>query len=267
MRFKNNFLENYMVEAPIPLAVERSLECEILSKQDFDRPILDLGCGEGMFAYILFDEKIDVGIDPNSRELERARKYGMYHELIQCSGNEIPKESGTFNTILSNSVLEHIPTLKPVLWEAYRLLSDKGKFYITVPTNLFDHYTIGYQLFSFMKLHKLAEKYRNFFNRFWNHYNYYSKDKWEALFRECGFKVVNSQEYDSKPICMLNDFLVPFALPRFLMKKTINRWVLFRRIRRIYIYPFYLFAKYLIKRCENGKQGGIIFFSLSKLNK
>ena len=63
MKFKNNFLYNYLKEAPVALSVERSLECEILSNQEFKYPILDLGCGEGVFANMLFDEKIDVGID------------------------------------------------------------------------------------------------------------------------------------------------------------------------------------------------------------
>ena len=57
MRFKDNFLLNYLKKAPVPLAVERSLECEILSRQEFVRPILDIGCGEGIFASVLFRGK------------------------------------------------------------------------------------------------------------------------------------------------------------------------------------------------------------------
>jgi len=30
------------------LAIERSLECELLSQQSFSRPILDLGCSDGL---------------------------------------------------------------------------------------------------------------------------------------------------------------------------------------------------------------------------
>ncbi len=69
MKFKDDFFRRYLGEAPVPLAIERSLECAILSRQRFDAPILDIGTGEGMFAYVLFDGKIDVGIDPDAREL------------------------------------------------------------------------------------------------------------------------------------------------------------------------------------------------------
>ena len=33
MKFNTNFLKNYLELAPIPLALERTLECEILSKE------------------------------------------------------------------------------------------------------------------------------------------------------------------------------------------------------------------------------------------
>src|SRR4051812_12209599 len=98
MRFKNNFLANYLTRAPAPLALERAFECEILSKQKFTHPILDIGCGEGLLAYILFDEEVDVGIDPNAKELERAKAFGIYNELIQCFGDNVPKASNSFKT-------------------------------------------------------------------------------------------------------------------------------------------------------------------------
>ena len=223
MRFKQNFLYNYLQEAPIALAVERSLECAILSKQAFPRPILDIGCGEGLFSFILFAEKIDLGIEPDARELERAKEYGAYQELLQCYGDQIPRPDGSFATIFSNSVLEHIPQLRPVLAEAYRLLRSGGRFYLTVPTDMFDKYSVLYQLLSLFRLNLLAENYRRFFNKFWKHFNYHQRAEWEEIFRASGFKIVETKEYDSKVGCLFNDFLAPFALLSFILKKTTNR--------------------------------------------
>ncbi len=264
MKLKNNFLLNYLENAPIALAIERSLECEILSKQNFIRPVLDLGCGDGTFVSVLFDEKIDVGVDPNKRELKRAAEYGMYKELVQCQGNNIPKEAGFFNTIFSNSVLEHIPEFQSVLNEVYRLLARGGKFYVTIPSDMFDRYTVLYQLLCMLRLHALAEKYRRFFNIFWKHFNYHKREDWEKIFRDLGFDVLEFNEYDSKPICLFNDFLIPFAFPAFIIKKIMNRWIMFKGLRRFYIYPFYLIVKGFIKKYKNTDRGGIIFFSLVK---
>lgn len=264
MRFKNDFLLKYLKNAPLALAIERSIECEIMIRQEFSGPILDLGCGDGLFAFVLFNEKIDVGIDPDPRELKRAKAYGMYKELIQCYGNNIPKDSGSFNTIFSNSVLEHIQELRPVLKEAHRLLASGGRFYVTIPSDMFDKYSILYQFLFFFRLNNLAEKYRKLFNNVWNHFNYHRKEDWGKIFADFGFEVVDFELYDSKVICIINDFLAPFAFPSFIIKKIINRWTISRSLRKNYIYPFYLLARGLIRRYERGNRGALIFFSLKK---
>ena len=265
MKFKTNFLYNYLLQAPVLLAIERTMECEILSKLEFNRPILDIGCGEGVFANILFDEKIDLGIDPNGRELERCKQYQGYNELIECFGNNIPKEAGTFNTIFSNSVLEHIEDLDTVLKEAHRLLSTNGRMYVTIPTNLFDKYNLIYQVFSFLHLKTLSEKYRVFFNNFWKHYHYYDKAGWEATFNKSGLKVISYREYNSKSTCLFNDALVPLSLPGFVFKKFTNRWILFPFLRKIWAKMLNIFIPPLIlKDLKIEKECGLVFFEIAK---
>jgi len=264
MRFKKNFLHNYLINAPMALAIERSLECNIFSEQEFIPPILDIGCGDGLFAHILFDGTINTGVDFNAKELKRAKSFKIYDEIINCHADKIPKDDSSYNTIFSNSVLEHIPNLKSVLSEVYRLLAPGGNFYVTVPTEKFDRFTILYQLFSLLHLSTAAQNYRRFFNKFWKHYNHYKIEKWEAIFKQAGFKVITSKEYGSKVLCLINDFLVPLALVSFVVKKILNKWIIFRRLRGVYIYPFYFIISNIIKRYENGSQRGLIFFSLAK---
>lgn len=265
MKFKRHYFLNYVKEAPLTLAIERAFECELLSKQKFNRPILDLGCGEGLFAYILFDEPVDVGIDPNNQELEKAKKYGMHKVLINCFGEKIPKESDSFNTIFSNSVLEHIPDIEPVLKEAYRLLTAQGEFYITVPTNLFDRYSIIYQIFILLRLDSMAERYQIFFNNFWKHYHHYDNEGWIKLFQKNGFEVKIRKEYCNKNVCLLNDALTPLSLPGYLSKKILNRWFLFYRIRKYYSFVLYLIFKRIYTAERTIKKAGLLFYCLRKI--
>ena len=141
IRTKKSVILEYISMAPLALAFERIVECRILSNKKFEHPLLDLGCGEGLFAKILFAEVIDTGVDPNARELSRAKELGAYKELIKCYGDKIPKPDGSYRTILSNSVIEHIPDIDPIFKEALRLLAPGGHMYITVPTNHFEKYT------------------------------------------------------------------------------------------------------------------------------
>lgn len=265
MNFKKDFLANYLKEAPVSLSVERTLECQIFSKQEFISPILDLGCGEGLFAYILFDEKIDVGVEPNAMELKRAEEYGIYNELINCYGNNIPKESGSFNTIFSNSVLEHIPDVLPVLREVHRLLTSEGRFYVTVPSDLFDKYSIMFQLLSWLNLTSLAERYRGFFNKFWKHYHYYDLAGWTRLFEDSGFQVVEAKGYGNKGICLLDDLLVPFSIFSFITKKFLNRWFLLRSLRSFYAPLLHALLNPLFRFERGNKDEGLLCFCLKKI--
>jgi SAM-dependent methyltransferase len=264
MKFNGKILEHYLGLAPIPLAFERFLEASIYQRLDFRRPILDIGCGEGLFAKIVFGEKIETGIDPNPRELERARVFDAYEELIECKGDAIDKPDGHYNTVFSNSVLEHIPDIEPVLREAHRLLAGGGKFYVTVPSHRFDEYSIVNQMLLAVGLRGLAGRYRSFFNRFWRHYHCYSPDEWGALARRTGFTVTEIHTYGTKSICLLNDLLVPFSLVSFIIKKLANRWVLFPGLRRLVMTPVAMAGYRVLAGGDIVRDGGLVFMELAK---
>jgi SAM-dependent methyltransferase len=262
MTFRDRFLDRYVTEAPLALAIERWFECSILSQQRFERPVLDIGCGDGVFAKVLFAEPIDVGIDPDGKELARARELGGYRELLEVRGDAIPRPDGSFRTIFSNSVIEHIEDVEPVLREAKRLLAPGGRFYVTVPSHLFDHYNWPYQVLSAVGMDASAERYRAFFDRFWRHYHYYTPDGWRQLFERAGFAVVDHQEYAPKAICLLNDLLAPFAAPSMAAKKLTGRWFVVPALRRVWTPLFAAALRPLLHVDRSLREGGILFWAL-----
>jgi len=96
------------------------------------RPILDFGCGDGSFAAVLF-ENIDYGVDIDGDALRVAGKFGLYSNLLQSSKNRIPLPDGSINTVMSNSVLEHVQDLDNEIAEISRVLGANGLFVFTVP--------------------------------------------------------------------------------------------------------------------------------------
>ncbi len=264
LQHNQDYLLTYMAFAPFALAFERSLECRIYARLPLARPILDLGCGEGLFARITFAEKIDTGVDPNPNELERARALDGYAELIQCAGDAVPKPDASYRTIFSNSVLEHIPRLEPVFREIHRLLVPGGRFYFTVPSDRFTEYTVIHQLLMALGLPQLARKYRRFYDYFWEHYHCYPEETWTTIARGFDFDVIESYTYDPKHICLLNDLLVPFSALEFLFKRMTNRWTLLPSARRIVVYPLYLLARRILQGCERTDAGGLVFVAVAK---
>lgn len=263
MKFHNDILLRYMSMAPLALAFERYLECKILQRMSFDSPILDLGCGDGVFAKVLFAGPIDTGIDPNPRELARAQQLKAYSELLQCPGHAIPKPDAHYRTIFSNSVLEHIPDLAPVFRETYRLLAPGGRFYMTVPSPEFENYTLVNQLLMALGFSKPAARYRQFCSKvIWRQSHYHTLEGWEKLVSDFGFKVVESFTYDPKSICLLNDFLYPFSIIEVINKIFLNRWVLLPTLRRKFMYPLYLLARQILKGGDSAEQGGLVFLAM-----
>jgi SAM-dependent methyltransferase len=264
MNFNDQFVRSYISEAPLALALERSFECHILSQQHFKHPILDIGCGDGIFASILFKDKVDLGIDPDSQEVDRARQSHRYRELICCGAQKIPKSDGEFNTIFANSVLEHIPSIRDVLSEARRVLAEDGSMYLTLPTDQFDHFTIAYQVISRINP-KMAQRFSIFFNRFWKHYHCYDAAGWQQLFNECGWQIVQQQQYNPKATCLMFDFLVPLSLPSFVARRFLHRWFLFPSLRRWYAPVLAaMFGPLIKKHLAGTHKGGLIFFELRK---
>ena len=238
LRFNENPAAEYIACTPWALALERTLECQLLAKQQFVAPVLDIGCGDGLFASILFADKIDTGIDLDPSEIECARKTGAYQELICCPGSQIPKESGTYQTAFSNSVLEHIPDLAPVLREVHRLLKPGGNFFFTVPTDEFEQSAAIYRALKGVGLADLARRFGKRYNSFWRHFHAYNTDEWKRLAIDAGFEVVQMVRYNPPSMTTRNDVLAPMAALSSILKRSTGRWVLSPKLRGALLRPF-----------------------------
>ena len=259
LRFNEHPAAKYIASTPWALALERTLECQLLAKQQFAAPVLDVGCGDGLFASILFADKIDTGIDLDPSEIQCARKTGAYQELICCPGSQIPKESGTYQTAFSNSVLEHIPDLSPVLREVHRLLKPGGNFFFTVPTDEFEQSAAIYRLLRGVGLTDLARRFGKRYNRFWRHFHAYNTEEWKRLAVNAGFEVVQMVRYNPPFMTTRNDVLAPLAALSSIWRRSTGRWVLSPKLRGMLLGP--LAANLERKLAEKGvsPDGSLLF--------
>ncbi len=254
----------YVNAAPLAIALERLQECRILAQQPLRQPILDLGCGDGIFAQSLFAEPVDLGIDLDPMEIERSRQSGAYKRLEKCPGSAIPMPDKSFPTIISNSVLEHIPDLLPVLREARRLLTDDGFFLLTVPSEMFERYSLICRLLEGAGLAAWSLKYRAWYNRFWAHHHAYPRETWLALFHQAGLEAAEVKGYGPPFLCTLCDALVPLALPAFLSKRLLGGWIAFPALRRLYAPLLAHFVRWTLSPRSDNFQGGLLFFKLKR---
>jgi SAM-dependent methyltransferase len=264
MRFRSGFLRQYLMFGPMSLAIYRTIECEILSRQTFEKPVLDIGCGDGHFAGILFSENVDLGIDPQEKEINKARTTGMYDELIVCFGDRIPKPNGSFRTIFSNSTLEHIPNVRPVIQEAARLLAPGGYFFVTIPTDKLQRYSLGSRFLRKLGLESAANAFESRYNAFWKHYNALPERDWEGIFTDCGLEVESKIVYCPATLVAWFDGLLPFSIPSYLLEKITGRWLFSKILRKLYVGLLVRFVGTLIARDSNDADGALVFYALKK---
>ncbi len=261
---RQDILYRYLCHAPMALALERAAESEIYRRFAVIPPVLDLGCGEGLFAEMIFTGGLDTGVEPDPDEIRNARRRGNYRELIQTTGDRIPKPDGHYRTIISNSVLEHIPKLDPVLREVYRLLHADGRFYFTAPSQYFDRYSWGHTLLEACGRQRAAARYRRFHNNFWRHYHYYALEGWIDVVRRSGFEVRHAFTFNPRANCLLNDALAPLGLPGAIIKRLTGRWVMCPPLRARLMKAVAHMFQDRIDRSGPCRRGGLVFMALGK---
>ena len=206
-------------------AVEGVFYQEIVLKQ----PILDLGTGDGFFSSITFANKLDVGIDPSFSELRSAKNLQGTKSNVCGMGNSLPFRNDYFGTIISNSVLEHIEDLPPVLKEINRVLPRHGMLIITVPnSNFTENLSIG-RFLKWVGAEQLAIKYQYFFNKISRHYHPDPAIKWEERLIDAGFDIEKKWNYFSRKSLSILEWGHLFGMPAWVSKKVFGRWIIFQK--------------------------------------
>ena len=101
---------------------------------------LDLGCGDGILTSVILGKtgpRDLVGVDLDPLETSLASRFSFYSAVHTCAADDIPEQDASFDFVISNSVLEHIPVVEPVIEEIHRLLRPGGRFLFTVPAGGF----------------------------------------------------------------------------------------------------------------------------------
>lgn len=220
-------IEKYQAPSTILFrSIELKLLKEKLSHLLNVRPALDLGCGQGIAAAVVFDQRIDYGLDNNPVSLKQAKKREIYKKIILADATSIPLSDKSVSLVFSNCVVEHLKDLDSALKEIFRILTKKGFFIFTVPSNHFASYSI----FSHLRLSWLAKAYGRLRNKKYNHYHCYSLKKWALILKKFNLRQVDSFYYIDKKTLELWDFLL--ILGSFCKYKAFYRKLIYKKFEK-----------------------------------
>lgn len=258
-------LLEYLQKVPTSLALIRAIEASLFSKITMEKPVLDLGCGDGLFAHFISpNHRVDYGVDINEGELELAKKTGLYQQLAKADIHRLPFANETFSTVFSSSTLEHISNLEEALLEINRILKPGGKLITTSPSAYYSRYLF------FAPLPFLGNIYIKINNLIFGHRNLLKKEDWQKIFTESNFTLKTAFYYNSKTIICLYDLYLLIAIPSFFLKRLLNRYFLINKLRQITAYLDYkILVEHYQKEAretfqENRSQGGSIFLVAEK---
>ena len=223
---ENPFLWPMLQSLPYFRALLRAVEAEFYGEFELAAPVLDLGCGDGHFASLVFEQAIDVGIDPALASLREAKQYGAYRLLLQSEGARLPFPEAYFGAAFSNSVLEHIPDLQAVLNETARVMRAGGLFLFCVPNH---RWQASLSVSNFLRrvgLSRMAKAYVRMFTRISRHTNLLSPEEWRERLAQAGFGLERYWHYFPPAAVHALEWGHYFGLPSWAARLLTGRWIL-----------------------------------------
>lgn len=208
-------------------ALLRAVEVRFMGRVPLVHPILDIGCGDGHFASIAYNVKIDMGLDPLWSDLIEAHaRRDVYAQVVKGDATRMPFPDASFNTVVSNCVIEHIPDNEATLAEIGRVLRPGGTFATTLPSEHYPEFLLGSALLRNAGLPDLAKKYGDFFNNISHHYHVYPPDEWRRRLEAVGLDVVEHFYYFSQQAHHAFDLSHYLGVPNLITRGLFRKWVI-----------------------------------------
>lgn len=221
-----DYLWLHLRDLPYFRSLVRAVEARFYEQIDLPRPVLDVGCGDGHFATVAFEQGLDVGIDPWEGPVRQAGKRGGYRNVIQGDGGKMPFPENSFASAVSNSVLEHIPHVDSVLADTARVLRPGAPFVFCVPNhNFLPSLSISNALDN-IGLRSLGVAYRGFFNRISRHQHCDPPEIWQSRLEQAGFRLERWWHYFSPQALHVVEWGHYFGLPALVSHYLTGRWIL-----------------------------------------
>ncbi len=218
----------HLRDLPYFRAMLRAVESGFYENRQLPSPTLDVGCGDGHFASVTFDRKLDAGLDLGRPLILEAASRGAYRSLIQGDAGKMPFPNSYFASGISNSVLEHIPELDAVLHEISRVLKPEAYFYFCVPNHRFNLSLSGKLFLEKIGFRKLAKTYEGFYDTIARHIHLDSPEVWQRRLESHGLELEDSLDYFSPQALHVLEWGHLFGIPSLLIRKLTGQWNLIK---------------------------------------
>lgn len=252
----NDFAEYYKF-APAALALRECVRLRAVRELDLPEPILDVGCGDGLFARLAYPGRATWGIDINPTEVQRAQASRSYQTLICGNICQVDLPTAFFGSAVANCSLEHVPDLHGALSNIRRSLKQDAPFALFVPTpNWAEHLALPETLRK-LGLAGLARAYGDGLDKIFSHIHLYDQAGWTRILERAGFADMVFENVVGRQSSWAYDLLLYPSLVGLLTKKLTGRWVTSPTLRPLTVDLARTIANAIAARTrDDGKSAG-----------
>lgn len=257
-----SFLEffEYFQHSPTALAIKECVRLKRMKELPVVGPVLDVGCGDGLFTSLAHPEVDAWGIDINEREAARAQASKAYRQVICGSVTEenatLPKNF--FATTIANCSLEHVPDISAALKNIRRAMKPGGIFYLIVPNGDWTKTLPLRKTLEKVGLSDVGRAYAAGLDAQFAHHHLYDAEGWRKLLEEAGFVDVEWETLGSDGSqAAFEAWLVP-SLGGYFTKKLTGKWIVAPALRQLYAWPIFRAVRYLTDRDRGGAGAEIL---------
>ncbi len=217
---------SYYAFAPAALALRECIRLRAARTVDLEEPILDVGCGDGLFAQLAYPGKQSWGIDINPSEVQRAQATGAYKTLICGNICRVDLPKGFFGSAIANCSLEHVPDLHDALVNIRGALKPGARFVLIVPTPDWTRWLATAEVLASLGLRGVSRAYGQALDKVFSHVHLYDEAEWRARLERAGFGQVECTTIVERPTSWAFDLMLYPSLLGYATKKLTGRWVL-----------------------------------------
>lgn len=132
-----NSIEYWAMNNPIRGLIQKRLEAPRLKNlcQGRTDTILEIGCGQGEGARIIFDlfdpqEYVGIDLDPKMIGRAKRKEHDLKNALfLQADAAQLPLLDSSIDLVVDFGIIHHIPNWREALAELYRTLRMNGEIF------------------------------------------------------------------------------------------------------------------------------------------
>jgi SAM-dependent methyltransferase len=224
--------EQYFPHAPTALCIKECARLSALRQFECPGPILDVGCGDGLFARIAFEGREIWGIDIDAYESRWAQASRAYAQIILGDITRAKLPEQFFETCIANCSLEHVPNIDGALATIHRSLKPGGAAYLFVPQRDWAESMWVLQALRKIGATGLSRTLQERLDHVFHHSHLYDEAGWREVLERTPFEIERLEPVLSSATTIAFEmFLIPSTLG-WANKRMTTRWTNFPGLRR-----------------------------------